>query len=177
MSTEKLVPRRFPKVPIERRTGAFLIDFVIVWIISLTVSNILLQGLVFAISWLILRVVVVDKNQGQSLGRYALDIKIIDSRYNRVPDLLTLVKREGIVGSAAFLAMIGLNMGLGLSMLLLISPLVADCSIALADENYCQAFHDRLAETYVIQTQRGYSLDLRLKKLFLQVKRNLRNRG
>ncbi|MGL5871288.1 MAG: RDD family protein [Xenococcaceae cyanobacterium] len=175
MYSDKPVYRRFPKVPIERRAGAFLIDFVAVWLLSaMAGNNILLQGLIFIISWLVSRVVISDKNQGQSLGRWALDMKIIDARYNRTPDLLTLVKREGIVGSAAFLAMIGLNMGLGLSLLLLIAPLAADCAIALADDEYCQAFHDRLSETYVVQTQRGFSLDLRLKKIFLQVKRNFR---
>jgi uncharacterized RDD family membrane protein YckC len=176
MITEKPVYRRFPKVPIERRTGAFLIDFVAIWLLCSMVGNAFLQALVFVIAWLISRVVVVDKYQGQSLGRYALDMKIIDSRYNRVPDLLTLLKREGLIGSAAFLAMIGLNINFGsaFSMLLLVSPLVADCAIALADEQYAQAFHDRLCETYIVQTQRGFSLDLRLKKIFIQVKRNLR---
>jgi GNAT superfamily N-acetyltransferase len=176
MITEKPVYRRFPKVPIERRTGAFLIDFIAVWLLCSMVGNPFLQAVVFAVAWLISRVVVVDKYRGQSLGRYALDMKIIDSRYDRVPDLLTLAKREGLIGSAAFLAMLGLNINFSnaFSMLLLVSPLVADCAIALADDQYSQAFHDRLCETYIIQTERGFSLDLRLKKIFLQVKRNLR---
>jgi hypothetical protein len=71
--------------------------------------------------------------------------------------------------------MLGLNIGLanGISMLLLIFPLAADCCSALADEDAQQAFHDRMAKTLVIQTRRGFSLDLRLKKIFAQVRRRV----
>jgi len=51
--------------------------------------------------------------------------------------------------------------------------LVADCCSALADEEAQQAFHDRIARTIVIQTRRGFSLDLRLKKLVAQVRRHM----
>jgi uncharacterized RDD family membrane protein YckC len=177
MYSEKPADRRFPKVPLERRAYAFLIDFVSVWLLSSFVVGIL-QGVVFIAAWFALRVIVVEKNKGQSLGRWALDMKVIDPRLNKIPGLLELAKREGIVGFAALLAMIGLNIGFanGISMLLLISPLLADCGMALADEQINQAFHDRMAATIVVQTKRGFSLDLRLKKLFVEVKRNLKKR-
>jgi uncharacterized RDD family membrane protein YckC len=165
---------RFPKVPIERRAAAFAIDFVGVWLVSSFVTSMLFQSLVFILLWLLLRVVIVSSNQGQSLGRWALDIKVLDAQ-DRIPRLLTLAKREGILGFCALLAMIGLRIGLanGVSLLLLTSPLAADCGAALADADAQQAFHDRIAKTFVIQTRRGFSLDLRLKKLFAQVRQRV----
>ncbi len=181
MLTEKPAYRRFPKVPIERRASAFLIDFVSVWLVSSIASgNSFLQLLVFIFAWLVLRVLMVERNQGQSLGRWALDMKVIDLRFNKIPGLVSLAKREGLLGFAAFLAMIGLNINFrnGISMLLLVSPLLADCGVALADEQMSQAFHDRIANTIVIQTRRGFSLDLRLKKwrdlVLDQLQRNMR---
>src|SRR5919199_3387099 len=174
MSLEPMY-NRFPKVPMERRAGAFFIDFVAVWLVSSFVTSIVLQMLVFMLLWLGMRVVLVSSNQGQSLGRWALDMKVLDAKYSKIPGLLTLAKREGILGFCALLAMLGLNIGLanGISMLLLIFPLAADCCSALADEESQQAFHDRMAKTLVIQTRRGFSLDLRLKKIFAQVRRRV----
>lgn len=171
METDKLFYRRFPKAPVERRAYAFLIDFVTVWLLSSFVG-VALQWLVFILAWLALRVIVVEKNKGQSLGHWALDIKVVDARFNKIPDLVTLAKREGIVGLAAMLAMIGLTINFrnGISMLLLITPLLADFGVALSDEEMNQAFHDRISETIVISTRRGFSLDLRLKKVFAKIK-------
>jgi hypothetical protein len=171
---DELTYRRFPKVPIERRMGAFAIDFVVVWFVSSFFGK---TGgwLVFLLVWLAMRIFVVDRNQGQSLGRYALDMKVIDYRYNRVPDLLTLGRREGILGFGAMLASIGLqNFGNGLLLLFLTTPLLVDCFLALFDEELDRAFHDRFAETIIIQTERGFSLDLRLKKLLATIQRNVR---
>jgi len=176
MYLEKPVKRRFPKVPFDRRAYAFLIDFVTVWLISSITSNPFLQLLTFMGAWFGLRVILVQTNQGQSLGRWALDMKVINGRYNRMPGLVSLAKREGILGFAAYLSMIGLNLTFinAMSTLLLICPLLADGCFALANENYNEAFHDRLAETIVIQTRRGFSLDLRLKKIVAEVRRNMR---
>lgn len=175
MVTEKPVRRRFPKVPIERRAYAFLIDFITVWLTSSFLGTGILRWLTFLITWFLLRVLLVEKNQGQSLGRWVLDIKIID-KTNRVPTLANLAKREGIVGSLALLAMIGLNIGVlnPLSMLILVTPLVVDCVVALGDEQYFQAFHDQVSQTLIIQTRRGFSLDLRLKKLLAQIQQTMR---
>lgn len=166
--------RRFPRVPYERRIGAFAIDFVTVWFISSFFGN---SGgwLVFLLGWLGIRVILVDRNQGQSLGHYALDMKVIDYRYAKVPDLVTLGKREGILGFAAMLASIGLqNFGNGLALLFLATPVLIDCLMALFDEELNRAFHDRVAQTIVVQTTRGFSLDLRLKKLLVTIQRNMR---
>ena len=174
MYPEQGLSRRFPKVPLERRAYAFLIDFLSVWLLS-SFAGPALQWLVFIVAWLTLRVIVVEKNKGQSLGHWALDMKVIDARFNKIPGLLELGKREGILGLAALLAMLGLNINFrnAISMILLISPLLADCGMALADEERNQAFHDRQAGTVVIQTRRGFSLDLRLKKWVSELKHKL----
>lgn len=167
---------RFPKVPIERRAAAFFIDFVTVWLVSSFVPNLVLQALVFLLLWLGMRVVLVSSNHGQSLGRWALDMKVLDVKYSKIPGLLTLAKREGILGFCALLAMIGLRIGLanGISLLLLTAPLAADCGAAFADAEAQQAFHDRIAQTFVIQTRRGFSLDIRLKKVVAQISRRMK---
>ena len=169
--------RRFPKVPLDRRAYAFLLDFVTVWFLSSFFRG-FVKDLVFLVVWLILRIIVVEKNKGQSLGSWAFDIKVIDIRLPRIPGLKELAKREGILGIAALLAMVGLNINFrnGLSMLILITPLIIDCGIALGDEEYNQAFHDKIGQTIVIQTRRGFSLDLRLKKLWRIIQKKLQSR-
>lgn len=168
--------KRYFKVPLDRRVGAFAIDFLSVWFVSsFFASNLFFQWLVFLPGWLIMRVLLVEKNQGQSLGRWALDLKVIDPRFNRLPDLLALFKREIITGCASALAIAGLqNFTSGLEMLLLLSPLAVDCSLALLDEETNLAGHDRVADTFMIQTERGFSLDLRLKKILGKIQRRMR---
>ena len=169
--------RQYPKVPLDRRVGAFAIDFLSVWFISsFFASNLFFQWLVFLPVWLIMRVLIVEKNRGQSLGRWAFDIKVIDPRFNRLPELLALVKREMITGCGSALAIAGLQINVrnGLSMLLLLTPLAIDCSLALLDEANNLAGHDRIAETFMVQTERGFSLDLRFKKILGQIQRNVR---
>jgi hypothetical protein len=175
MYQRRIAPRRFPKVPFDRRIGAFAIDFLAAWLISSFFGKIL-QWLVFLVAWSIGRIAIVDRNEGQSLGSWAFDIKVLDSRFNRVPDLVTLAKREAVLGLAAMLAMSGIqiNVNNGLSMLLLLTPLLIDCGFAFADEDLNQALHDRLAQTIIIQTKRGFSLDLRLKKIFAQIQKSMR---
>jgi hypothetical protein len=171
--SEESSPRRFPKVPLDRRAYAFLIDFVSVWFLSSFASNApLLQFLLFLGIWFALRVLVVIQNKGQSLGRWALDMKVIDARWKRLPGIVELTKREAIVGTAAALTMVGANAAFSnpLTLILLSSPLLADCGMAIGDEQFYQSFHDRVGDTLIIQTRRGFSLDLRLKKLWYLVK-------
>ena len=179
MDSNQLPPsyRRFPKVPVDRRAYAFLLDFVTVLFLSSFFKG-LVKDLVFLVIWLILRVIVVEKNKGQSLGSWSFDIKVIDLRFLRVPGLKELTKREAILGFAAMLAMVGLNINFknGLSMLIFITPLIIDCGLAIGDEEYNQAFHDKISNTIVIQTKRGFSLDLRLKKLWKIIKEKRQSR-
>ena len=174
---EPYLYRRAPKVPLDRRAYAFLLDFIVIWLTSSFFTG-FAQDLVFIVLWLLARVVVSDKNKGQTLGRFAFDIRLIDLRSNTMPSLLNLAKREGILGFLALLAMVGLNINFqnGLSLILLVTPLLVDCGFALGDDDLNQALHDRVAQTMLIQTRRGFSLDLRLKKYWVEIRRSLQNK-
>ena len=170
--------RRSPKAPFERRAYAFLIDFILVWLVSSTLRNLFLELTIFCLLWLAIRVIVVQVNQGQSLGRWAMDLKIIDLRRNCLPSMLTLIKREGIIALIAFIAMLGLKINFRdlLLMLLLLAPIITDGITILTDDQYNQSFHDRLTNTVIVQTRRGFSLDLKMKKLISEARETWRKK-
>jgi uncharacterized RDD family membrane protein YckC len=153
----------------DRRIAAFAVDFGLVSLLSLFGgSN--LYILFFAVLWLGLRVVVVERNKGQSLGRWAFDIRVAALRHGSTPTLKELLKREVIAGLGALLVFVGLvNLSPTNGFILIgVIPLLADCGFAFIDEEGRQAFHDRFARTVLVQTRRGYSLDIKLKKMFAQ---------
>lgn len=167
-----------PKVSIGRRAAAFCIDGFAVWLPSLLLgTNPIAQAVFFVLLWLIMRVAIVRKNRGQSLGRWALDMKIVDPRFDRTPGLQELSKREALLGicaALAFLALGGLT-STNAGVVLLVLPLAIDCSVAFTDTSrFPQAFHDRLGGTIVIGTRRGYSLDIKVRRLLDQVQTNVR---
>ncbi|MEG4282271.1 RDD family protein [Microcoleus sp. A006_D1] len=172
-----LVPL-LPKVSLERRAGAFCIDAIAVWLPSLLLgTNPIAQTIFFVLLWLIMRVAIVRKNQGQSLGRWALDMKIADTRFQRTPGFQELCKREALLGICAALAFAGVG-GLtstNAAVLLLMLPLAIDCSVAFTDsDRFPQAFHDRLSGTMIVGARRGYSLDIKVRRLLDQVQSNVR---
>lgn len=172
-----LVPLQ-PKVSIGRRAGALCIDAIAVGLPSLLLgANPIVQTIFFILLWLIMRVAIVRKNKGQSLGRWALDMKIVDPRLDRTPGLQELCKREALLGVCAALACAGIG-GLtstNAGVLLLMLPLAIDCSRACTDTTrFPQAFHDRLAGTIIVGTRRGYSLDIKIRRLLDQVQSNVR---
>ncbi|WP_445241789.1 RDD family protein [Microcoleus vaginatus] len=100
-----LVPL-LPKVSVGRRAAALCIDGIAVWLPSLLLgTNAIVQTIFFVLLWLILRVPIVRKNQGQSLGRWALDMKIADTRFQRIPGVQELCKREALLGSVPGLSL------------------------------------------------------------------------
>lgn len=154
---------RPPKIPLGRRGWAFGIDFVAAWLVSSLLGGNLV---VFLLAWFGLRVILPIRNFGQSLGRYALDIKLIDNRFYKTPGFAELAKRESITGVGALLASIALanlNPANGFYLLFLV-PLGLDCGVAFADPAEQLAFHDRIAQTWIVGVRRGYSLDLKVKK-------------
>ena len=167
-----------PKVPPDRRAAAFAIDTLVVWLPSLILGgNWLIQTLLFLLLWIVLRVFLTAKNQGQSLGHWALDMRVVDTLLNRTPGIQELCKREALLGTCTALATVGLGSitNTNAAVLLLMLPLALDGGVALADtQRYRQAFHDRIARTIVVGTRRGYSLDLKLKKLLDQLQQNMR---
>lgn len=171
METEP-VHKHFPKVKLGRRGAAFLIDYWVVALLSSLGGDPNTHGvewgqaLLFLLLWLGMRVILSTSNQGQSLGRWAFDIKVIDLRFGKTPLLQNLLKREAITGIGAALTAVGLSHltpGHGAGMLLLL-PLAIDCTIAKTDPFLRQTFHDRIAHTIVVATRRGFSLDIKMKK-------------
>ncbi|NEP87101.1 MAG: RDD family protein [Okeania sp. SIO2C2] len=175
--SDNIIPQ-LPKAPLSRRVAAFSIDALVVWFLSAIISNNWFTFILFfMVLWIITRVLVVYKNYGQSIGHYALDMKVLDTRYQRNPGILELSKREGILALSGALAMLGIsNLTSGnAAVLLLIMPLFLDFTVALVDiERYQQAFHDRIAQTIVVGTMRGYSLDIKVKWLVDEAKRYVR---
>ncbi|MEG3849381.1 RDD family protein [Microcoleus sp. herbarium19] len=175
--SSNLVPL-LPKVSIARRAGAFCIDGIAVWLPSLLLgANPIAQTVFFVLLWLIMRVAIVRKNKGQSLGRWALDMKIVDPRLDRTPGVQELCKREALLGICAALAFAGIG-GLtstNAGVVLLMLPLAIDCCVAFTDTaRFPQAFHDRIGGTIVVGTRRGYSLDIKVRRLLDQVQSNVR---
>jgi uncharacterized RDD family membrane protein YckC len=174
---DRPLPVRYVKVPLGRRGAAWAIDFGAVALLSVLLSlSPYVQAVLFFIGWIAMRVILVYRNHGQSLGRWALDMRIIDVRLGGTPGLQRLFKREAIIGGAAALALLGLvnlNPSSAWAVLLFL-PLGADFSLAFLDPVNRQAFHDQFSDTMMIQTRRGYSLDLKLKRLLVEAKRRVK---
>ncbi|AFZ31269.1 RDD domain containing protein [Gloeocapsa sp. PCC 7428] len=164
---------RFPRVQMGRRAVGFGIDFLGVWLLSSVLGGgdrfSWAQGIVFLLAWYGTRVFVAYRNHGQTFGRWALDMKVLNVEFGKVPSLLALVIRESIVGLGAMLAAIALNnFFTSASNILLMLPLAIDCSIAFADNTRARAGHDLIARTIVASSLRGYSLDIKVKRFLAQ---------
>jgi uncharacterized RDD family membrane protein YckC len=172
---DEIPTRRFPRVPMERRVAAFAIDVCAVSLVSLFGGSAFAVPL-FLLAWFGLRVVLVERNKGQSLGRWAMDIKVIDPKYGSLPTLTTLLKREVVTGVGSLLVFVGLVNLSPTNGFILVAPLLllVDCTPAFLDTEYRQAYHDRLARTMMIQTRRGYSLDLKLKTFIAKANRRVK---
>jgi uncharacterized RDD family membrane protein YckC len=175
MSDDLVVVQQFPRVPMDRRIAAFAIDFGVASLVSLLLGGRLYIPVYF-IFWFLLRVILVARNQGQSLGRWAMDIKVINPKFRMIPGLLNLSKREAITGIGSLLMLTGVVTLSPTNGWILISPLplLADCGFAFSDPEYRRAFHDCIAQTILTQTRRGYSLDIKVKKLFADVRHRMR---
>lgn len=184
MTIERVPQKHYPKAEMSRRGMALGLDFIVVWLVSsLLGSNQIgiqfIQILIFISGWLILRVLVVYNNQGQSLGRWAFDLKVLEVEdgqiVSRIPQLLALVKREAIICCSAILVAIALgNIRANPTAILLVLPLAIDCGVAFSDLQMRQALHDRYAGTFMVSSRRGYSLDLKVKRLVGNLRRNVR---
>ncbi|MBF2064777.1 MAG: RDD family protein [Calothrix sp. C42_A2020_038] len=170
----------FPKADFSRRAMALGTDFISVWLLSSVFGSSqpgiqVVQILVFILAWLILRVVIVYNNKGQSLGRWAFDLKVLELANPVIPGLMSLFKREAIICLCALLVSVALgNIIRNPTAILLVIPLAIDCGAAFSDTRWQQALHDRYACTMVVSSRRGYSLDLKVKRLVEKTRRNMR---
>ncbi|WP_066383816.1 MULTISPECIES: RDD family protein [unclassified Anabaena] len=184
MTIERIPQQHYPKAEINRRGMALGLDFLVVWLVSSLLGSYqvgiqFMQILVFIFGWLVLRVLVVYNNQGQSLGRWAFDLKVLAVEggevVGRIPQLPALLKREAIIGFGAILVSVALgNIRANPTAILLVIPLAIDCGAALSDTQMRQALHDRYAGTFIVSSRRGYSLDLKIKRLVETLRRNVR---
>jgi len=155
-------------VPLWRRGVALGIDALVVGLVSSVMgTNVLAQAVVYGLGWLGMRVVLVSRNHGQSLGRWAMDMRILDGVRGNTPTLQDLTKREGGLAIATFLAFWGIT---HLSpttawVLLLLVPLGIDAAAGKNNVPWGLTLHDRYAKTCIVESRRGYSLDIKVQKL------------
>ncbi|MTJ10030.1 RDD family protein [Anabaena sp. UHCC 0204] len=184
MTLVKATQQHYPKGDITRRVMALAVDFCGAWLLSSIAGSSqigiqFVQIFVFIFAWLIFRVVVVYNNQGQSLGRWAFDLKILEvingQIVNRIPQFQTLLLREGVICLSSLLLSIFLgNILLNPAAVVLLLPLIIDGGAALSDTQMRQAFHDRFFRTIIVSSRRGYSLDIKIKRLVEKFQRNVR---
>jgi uncharacterized RDD family membrane protein YckC len=160
---------QLPIADIRRRVGAAAIDFLLAWITSTWVGGALggaafSDWIIFLASWYGMRVLLVLNNQGQSPGHWALDMKVVQETSGRMPRQESLLKREGSLGFACSLFMVALTPSHSALLLVLILPLGFDFWLASTDQRLGQTLHDRWGRTVVINTLRGYSLDVKLRQ-------------
>ena len=144
----------------KKRAGAFAIDFGV----GLGVSY-FAQGLAsmvgagpetiaflgygaFFSTWLVNRGYW-QSQTGQSAGKWAFNIKTVDTQTDEPPSIIRSVAREGV--SSLLIATEALGV-----------PLVADSLFAIFDKEKRQSLHDRAARTQVINCEEGYQLDRKL---------------
>jgi hypothetical protein len=102
-------------------------------------------------------------------------MRVLEVERLRVPDLQALLKRESIIGLGALLLAIALsNIIRNPTAILLILPLAIDCGTAVSDTQLRQALHDRYARTIIVSASRGYSLDIKVKRMLETLQRNVR---
>lgn len=162
----ELIPDLPPKPPFWRRACAFLLDFLVAWLVTAIISpNIFIHTFFLIVAWLGNRILFVGRNRGQSIGRWAFDMKLIDRR-RRVPNLDMLLRREAMTAGEAVLLLWGLYalFASNSASFLLMIPLVADAIAAWTDNANQQSFHDRYTKTFIASSRHGYSLDVKIQK-------------
>jgi len=96
-------------------------------------------------------VLLVYRNQGQSLGRWALDMKVLDPELGKVPSQALAARSSN--GFLCLLVAIALsNIATNAAAVMLMVPLALDCGFALSDNTRRQAIHDRIARTMIVYT-------------------------
>ena len=161
---------QLPIADLRRRIGAAAIDFVIALGVSSIIASALGGGalgawLFFLICWYVIRVLFVLNNQGQSPGHWALDMKVVQENSGRMPRQEWMLRREAAIGFVCSLLLISLqNQSYGILIFVLAIPVGFDGWCASTDRQLGQTLHDRWGRTVVINTVRGYSLDLKVQQ-------------
>jgi uncharacterized RDD family membrane protein YckC len=162
-----------------QRNAALLVDFIACAFLGqliealLGLSNSGLGLVIFGVAWMLNRVFIAGKSQGQSLGRWLMSIRVVDMTYGKSAGVLELFKREAAIYLCMALVLAGFNSG-GLTNTIsffALIPIVIDGVIAIADSEKMQTLHDKLSGTIVIVSKRGLQLDQKITKLLGQASR------
>ncbi|NJK62902.1 MAG: RDD family protein [Synechococcaceae cyanobacterium SM2_3_1] len=141
-----------------KRVGAFALDFGLglgVSYLAQGVASLLGTGAetvnivgyaAFFTAWLVNRGYYQSRPQGQSLGKWLLNIKTIDTETEQSPSIVRSVAREGVVSLLVLTES-------------LVVPLGADALFAIFDKEKRQALHDRAGRTQVVEAEAGFHLD------------------
>ncbi|NJK35854.1 MAG: RDD family protein [Oscillatoriales cyanobacterium SM2_2_1] len=166
---------RYALAEVGQRLGALLIDLLSIWFLTELVEaligvtdNSFLGLTIFCLMWGLFRILVVNRNQGQSFGRWLMSLRVVDYMYGKTAGVSALVRRELVILIAAFILLETITTTLVVFSWL---PLAFDIAFAIADSAKRQSFHDRLSGTIVIQSRKGFQLDQRLTRIFGQVTR------
>jgi uncharacterized RDD family membrane protein YckC len=165
---------------LSQRNAALIVDFIACAFLGqliealLGLSNSGLGLVIFGVAWMVNRVFIAGKNQGQSLGRWLVSIRVVDMTYGKSAGVFELAKREAAIYLCMALVLAGFSSG-GLTntiSLFALIPIVIDGVIALADSEKMQTIHDKLAGTIVIVSRKGLQLDQKITKLLGQASRS-----
>ncbi len=102
-------------------------------------------------TWLVNRGFFQSRPQGQSFGKWLLNIKTIDTETEQSPTLIRSVAREGV--TSLFILTEALAI-----------PLIADGLFSVFDKEKRQSLHDRAGRTQVVEAEEGFHLDEKAKQ-------------
>lgn len=102
-------------------------------------------------TWLVNRGYFQSRPEGQSFGKWLLNIKTIDTETEQSPTLIRSVAREGV--TSLFILTEALAI-----------PLIADGLFAMFDKEKRQSLHDRAGRTQVVEAEEGFHLDDKAKQ-------------
>jgi uncharacterized RDD family membrane protein YckC len=173
---------RLQLAPLAPRNGAFLIDFLACFMLVQLLQEILglkggfLSQALFCLIWLGDRALIAGSTQGQSLGRWAMSLKVVNLNYGKPTGTLDLLKREGLILFFLLVIFNSLDPRGMITSLTIFAPipLIIDLAFAIADTTKGQALHDKLSDSITIFSKKGLQLDQKLVKFFSFLNRTLK---
>jgi uncharacterized RDD family membrane protein YckC len=130
--------------------------------------------LIFCFVWLFNRVLLPTKNQGQSVGRWAMNLRVVDMEFGNTANIAALVRREAAILIAMLIWISSLDSLTGAVILALV-PVVVDIAPAFVDIDRRQALHDKIGGTIVINSRKGFELEQKLLSFFGQANKFVRS--
>jgi uncharacterized RDD family membrane protein YckC len=161
---------RLPLASLPTRLGAFIIDFLACFLLAQLVRELLGLSGGFWLQTFFIPIWLSDRAlaNGQSLGRWAMSLKVVNMNFGKTTGTLALLKREGLILTFLLLVISSLDSNGTITSLTIFAPipLIVELVFASADTLKRQTIHDRLSESIVVFTRRGLQLDLKLSKWF-----------